>query len=126
MLPVFVLLVLGIVEFGRAMMVGQLLSNGARYGTQQAIEDGASNAGVAQDVRDFLSPSLKIPGCDIDVAIDVEAGPGNADPQNDLSRARPQDLVTVTVRVPFDRVSYLAGHFLSGTDLEGQCSLRRE
>jgi Flp pilus assembly protein TadG len=39
-LPVFMMVLLGIVEFGRAMMVSQLLANASREGARLAIVEG--------------------------------------------------------------------------------------
>lgn len=125
-LPVFMMIVLGIVEFGRAMMVGQLLTNGARHGARQAIVEGSSNTGVEQEVEDFLSATLNIPAADLNVQIEVEPAPGNPDPADSLTAAKPKDLVKITVTVPFDKVAYIAGNFLGGTTLRGHCAMRHE
>lgn len=125
-LPVFLLIVMGIVEFGRAMMVGQLLTNGARHGARRAVVEGSTNASVTQDVHDFLTGTLNVPSGDIAVQVEVEPGPGNPDPADSLSAAQPKDLVKITVTVSFDRVAYVAGNFLNGTTLTGHCAMRHE
>ncbi|MFV0445509.1 MAG: TadE/TadG family type IV pilus assembly protein [Planctomycetaceae bacterium] len=125
-LPVFLLIVLGIVEFGRAMMVGQLLTNGARHGARRAIIEGSTNTGVENEITDFLTTTLNVPASALTIVIDVEPGPSNPDPADNLAVAQPKDLVKVTVTVPFDQVAYIAGNFLGGTMLRGQCSMRHE
>jgi Flp pilus assembly protein TadG len=125
-LPVFLLIVLGIVEFGRAMMVGQLLTNGARHGARRAIVDGVSNTEVEQDIEDFLTQALNVPASALQVTIEVEPAAGNPDPNDVLAVARPKDLVKVHVAVPYDQVAYVSGKFLSGTNLQGQCAMRHE
>ena len=125
-LPVFLMIVLGIVEFGRAMMVGQLLTNGARHGARKAIIDGSTNASVEQDIKDFLTQTLNVPATDITVVIEAEPAPGNTDPNDILSATESKDLIKITVRVGFDDVSYIAGNFLQGTNLEGHCAMRHE
>jgi hypothetical protein len=45
-LPVFMMVVMGIIEFGRGMMVGQLVTNAARYGARLAAIDGSSYSSV--------------------------------------------------------------------------------
>ena len=42
-LPIFMLAVIGIIEFGRAVMVQQILVNAAREGARRAIIPGATN-----------------------------------------------------------------------------------
>ena len=125
-LPVFFMIVLGIVEFGRAMMVGQLLTNGARHGARKAIVDGSTNSDVEQDIKNFLTQTLNIAATDINVTIEAEPAPGNTDPNDVLSAAGSKDLIKITVRVGFDDVSYIAGNFLQGTNLEGHCAMRHE
>ena len=125
-LPVFMLIVLGIVEFGRAMMVGQLLTNGARHGARQGVIEGSTNTSVQQDIEDFLTGSLNVPATDITILIEVEPAPGNPDPADDLAAAQPKDLVRITVSVPFDKVAYVAGNFLNGTTLQANCVMRHE
>ncbi|MCA9071736.1 MAG: pilus assembly protein, partial [Planctomycetaceae bacterium] len=56
-LPIFVAVTLGIVEFGRAMMVGQLVTNAAREGARLGIIDGSTNAEVRTSIEQFLQQS---------------------------------------------------------------------
>jgi Flp pilus assembly protein TadG len=44
--PLFMLLVLGIVEFGRYMMVGQLLTNASREGARMAVSGNFTEAEI--------------------------------------------------------------------------------
>jgi Flp pilus assembly protein TadG len=125
-LPVFLMIVLGIVEFGRAIMVGQSLTSGARHGARQAIAAGSTNSSVERGIKEFLDTTLDVAPDDLDIRIEVEPGPGNPDPADRLAEARAKDLVRVTVTVPFDRVAYVAGNFLDGATLRGRCAMRRE
>lgn len=123
-LPVLVLIVLGIVEFARAMTVGQALTDSARRGVQKAVREGASNEQVRQEVQAYLNRSLKVSESDLDVAIEVRPAGEAGEVRHDLTDARPKDLVRVSVKVPFDQVAYVAGLFLGGTTLEGHCDMR--
>ncbi|MEZ6065468.1 MAG: TadE/TadG family type IV pilus assembly protein [Planctomycetaceae bacterium] len=125
-LPIFFLIVMGIVEFGRAMMVGQLLTNGARLGARRAIVEGATNSQVESEVTDFLTQTLNVAASDLTITIEITPAPGNPDPANNLSAAGTKDLVRLNVTVPFDKVAYAAGNFLTGTNLQGQCAMRKE
>lgn len=125
-LPVFMMVVMGIIEFGRGMMVGQLVTNAARYGARIAAVDGSSNASVTQDIENFLVEAVGIAPADATITITVTAAPGNPDPANDLTRAQPKDLVKVAVQVPYDKVGYVGGRWLNGTQLSGQCTMRHE
>lgn len=125
-LPIFVMIVLGIVEFGRAMMVGQMVTNAAREATRLAIVDGSSNTNVTTWVTTFLNESLGVNTSDVTVAITVDPAPGNEDPLDMIEDAQTRDLVTIQVEVPFDKVSYIPGDYLSGKKLKGRSAMRHE
>jgi len=125
-LPIFMLVVLGIVEFGRAMMVGQLLANGARHGARAAIVEGSTNAQVRTEIEDFLTGTLNVSAAALTITIEVERGPGNPDPADNLAVAQPKDLVKVTVTVPYTAIAYVSGRFLNATTLRGHCAMRHE
>lgn len=125
-MPIFVMVVLGIVEFGRAMMVGQMLTNSAREATRLAIVDGSSNASVRQSIRSFLNKSIGVSENDLIVTIDIEPASGNEDPHDMIEDAHLRDLVTIVVEVPFDKVSYIPGNYLNGKHLKARSSMRKE
>ncbi len=64
-LPVFVALMLGVIEFGRAIMVGQLVTNAAREGCRQAILDGSTNTAVSDFVKQFLADTANVATADV-------------------------------------------------------------
>lgn len=125
-LPVFFMVVLGIVEFGRAMMVGQLVTNAARYGARISAFDGATNTDVTTDVKALVASTVGVAANDVNVDIVVDPGPGNPDPADDLSVAQAKDVCKVTVRVRYDKVGYVAGRYLSAAELKGTCVMRHE
>ena len=126
-LPLFLLVVWGIVEFGRAMMVGQLATNAARYGARLAILDGSTNQQVIDEVREFLVDTVGgIQPNDVSVTIEVEAAPGNDEPGNQLSQSHTKDICKVTVSIPYRDVGYISGKFLDGANLRGMCAMRHE
>lgn len=125
-LPIFFGVVLGIVEFGRAMMVSQMVTNAAREATRLAIIDGSTNNDVETWVEDFLNDSINVAAADVSVTITVDPAPENDDPNDVLADAQARDLVTVNVSVPFDKVSYVPGSYLNGKNLSAQSSMRHE
>lgn len=125
-LPVFFMVVMGIVEFGRAMMVGQLVTNGARYGARIAAFDGSTNTDVSTSVKAFVANTVGVAASDVNVDIVVDPGPGNPDPADNLSASLAKDVCKVTVRVRFDKIGYLAGRYLSAAELKGTCVMRHE
>jgi len=125
-LPVFFMIILGIVEFGRAMMISQLVTNAARQGARLSILEGTTNSDVQTEINDFLSEAADVASTNITVTITITPAPGNPDPGNDLSFAQAQDLCKVRVQVPFNAVSYLPGKYLAGTSLSGFNAMRHE
>lgn len=125
-LPIFFMVVLGIVEFGRAMMVGQLVTNAARQGARLAIVEGSTNTTVQTAIEDFLLESVGVSATNVTVTITVTPAPGNPDPANDLAATGAKDLCKILVAVPYDQVSYIPGDYLGGKQLRGFSSMRHE
>jgi Flp pilus assembly protein TadG len=125
-LPIFFMVVLGIIEFGRGMMVGQLVNNAARQGARDAIIDGSTNATITQNVQTLLKDTVGVKASDVTVCVTVEAGTGNPNPANDLSKAMPKDLCRVQISVPYSKVGYIAGRFLQNTNIRSACAMRHE
>lgn len=125
-LPLFFAVVLGIIEFGRAMMVAQIVTNSAREATRLAIIDGATNSSVTTWVGDFLGDSINVDPNSVTVTINIVAAPGNTDPFNQIGNAQAKDIITINVEVPFDDVSYIPGSYLSGKNLSAKSAMRHE
>jgi Flp pilus assembly protein TadG len=112
--PLFFLLVLGIIEFGRMVMVQQILTNASREGARRAVLETATAPDVETVVADYLT-SASVPGATVTVAPGSLSGLGFGDP------------VTVTVSVPFNQVSWVsAPWFLGGKTLSAQSVMRAE
>ena len=62
--PVFFLLVIGMIEVGRAMMVQQVLINASRVGARQAVTAGATSSAVQTAVKDYAT-SVAVPSVDV-------------------------------------------------------------
>jgi Flp pilus assembly protein TadG len=112
--PVFFLLVLGMIEYGRMVMVQQVITNASREGARQAVLDGATTAEVTTIVNDYLT-SGSIAGATVTVT------------PNPPTDAEFGDPVTVTVSVPFSEVSWLPSPmYLGGKTLTATTVMRRE
>jgi Flp pilus assembly protein TadG len=125
-LPIFMMVTLGIVEFGRAMMVSQLITNAAREGARLGIITGSTNADVQASVESFLLQAANISASDLSLDITVTPDTGNPNPGNQVVYAHSRDLVSVSVSVPFDKVSYISGNYLKGKTLVGRSAMRHE
>jgi Flp pilus assembly protein TadG len=102
--PVFFLLVFGMIEYGRMVMVQQILTNASREGARYAvILDSNDTTAVQAKVTDYLQ-SASINGSPT-VTVDWPAG-GSGSNQP----------VTVSVSIPFGQVSWLPSPmFVSST-----------
>jgi Flp pilus assembly protein TadG len=111
--PVFFLLVVGFLEFGRALMVQQVLVNAARVGARQASTTGATLTEVQSAVEDYAA-GVAVPGVDVDVSPD----PGTA---------APGTTITVTTSVVFSEVSWMPSPWLLGdATLRSSSQMRKE
>lgn len=119
-LPVFITVILGIIEFGRAMMVANLITNAAREGARMAVVDGSSNAAVQSYISGFMQSAANVGAGDVTVIIKVNGGSA------DVSTAQPRDEISVKVSIPFTKVSYLTPSYLSSTTLQTTSYMRHE
>jgi len=112
--PLFFLLVLGMIEFGRMVMVQQVITNASREGARIGVLDGVSTEEVTDAVETFLRSGAVGSG-----VVTVTPDPP--------STAGYGEAVTVSVSVPFDQVSWLPSPmFLGGTTLTAETVMRRE
>jgi len=112
--PLFFLLVFGMIEFGRMVMVQQIITNASREGARMAVLDGSTTADVEATIQAYLGGST-VNGA----AVVVEP-----DPPSSATYGAP---VTVTVSVPFADVSWLpAPWFLAENTLTATTVMRRE
>jgi Flp pilus assembly protein TadG len=112
--PVFFLLILGMVEYGRMVMVQQVITNASREGARQAVLDGATTAEITNIVNAYLTNG-SITGATVTVA------------PNPPTDAEFGDPVTVTVSIPFSQVSWLPSPmYLGGKTLTASTVMRRE
>ncbi len=112
--PIFLLLVFGMIEYGRMVMVQQVLTNASREGARCAVLDGSTNLDVVSVVEQYLT-SGSIDGANVTVT-----------PTNPEDAAF-GDPVTVTVDIQFSQVSWLPSPmYLGGRTLSATTVMRRE
>ncbi len=113
--PIFFLLVFGMIEFGRMIMVQQIITNASREGARMAVLDGATTGDVDTTVVDYLQ------GAGIQSA-NVTVDP---DPPDSAGWGEP---VTVTVGIPFSQVTWLPTPMFVGRDMQlsSSTTMRRE
>lgn len=125
-LPVFFMVVLGIVEFGRAFMISQMLQNSAREACRKAVTGAYANSVITSDITTELQAGGVKPA-DVTVSILVTVEAGNPPVVgHDVAAATTRDLVSVTVSVPFSKVALIPGNYLGGKTLTGRSTMRHE
>ncbi|WP_068137030.1 TadE/TadG family type IV pilus assembly protein [Roseimaritima ulvae] len=112
--PVMLLLVLGLFEVGRVMMVKNAATHASREGARMAVTPSATSDAVVEQVRSVMA-SYSI-----------------ADPQvtvqpSQLGMADPGDMVTITVSVDAASVSWVGNAIdLPITQIVSSTTMRRE
>lgn len=123
--PVFLCILLGIIEFGRAMSVNQLLNSAARIGCRAAILDGSTNSSVTSLVTSHVNSTL---GCaTTSITVDVTVTDGDTGVAlADVSSAGTGDLIQLDVRVPFSAVSWSVQNVIGDKPIRGECAMQHE
>ncbi|MDA0657753.1 MAG: TadE/TadG family type IV pilus assembly protein [Planctomycetota bacterium] len=112
--PVFILLVFGMIEFGRMVMVQQMLTSATREGARMAVVEGAVAGTIETWVEDYLE------------SMTVHNGTATVTP-SPLDNAAVGDPVTVTASVTFGNVSWIpVPMYLGNRVLTATSVMRRE
>jgi Flp pilus assembly protein TadG len=117
--PIFFMIVLGIIEIGRACMVTELLTEAARRGCRAGVLEGTSSSAIKQAATDYLT-TVGISGDTAGVIVN-DAPVDTVDAQNMPAYTE----ITVLVTVPVSTVTWVPSWFLSG-NLSAQYTMRRE
>jgi Flp pilus assembly protein TadG len=124
--PLFFLMVFGMIEFGRAIMVQQVLTNATREGARYAVVDGSTSALAAETVTTYLRSAGIASGETIVV------GEASATNPPVITAKEPNligfnGLVGVKASVDYSDVTWLpAPWFLAGRTLSATTVMRRE
>jgi Flp pilus assembly protein TadG len=136
-LPILLMFVLGIIEYGRMLMIAQVSTNASREGARYAVQADATTASVDSYVRTYLT-SASVPA-DAVSGIAVEQQVASTDPKytpenhgwvavTSLAAVPQGTPVRVRVSITFGKVSWLPSSVLvpSGTLLNGTTVMRKE
>jgi Flp pilus assembly protein TadG len=99
--PFFLLLIFSMFEFGRLMMINQILTDAAREGARRAVLEGATVEGVQARVQSLMQD------CRLDNAT-VDVAPTN------LDELWVGDEVSVTVQVKYAEHSWISQVWAAG------------
>jgi Flp pilus assembly protein TadG len=117
--PVFFVMVLGLIEIGRACMVTDLLTEAARRACRAGVIEGTSSSAIQSAASNYLT-SVGVSSESVNVYVnDTPVGSTN------VSAMPAYTEITVVVTVPVSSVAWVPPWFLSGS-LSGQYTMRRE
>jgi Flp pilus assembly protein TadG len=127
--PIFFILVFGMIEYGRILMVEQVLTNASREGARVGVLDPPAGQNslplVTTAVSNYLT-AANITGATTTAYISADSGATWT--QADPSTAAYGQMVKVKVSVPFTKISWLP-HSFFGNDsktLQASTVMRRE
>ncbi len=103
-LPLLLLMIFGIIEFGRAIMVHQVLVNAAREATRRAVIPGATDAQVMARITNYMN-GAGISGYSVTLKIDgtVATLDGSS---SSITNAASKSAIGIGISVPHSQVSF--------------------
>jgi Flp pilus assembly protein TadG len=119
--PLLFTVVMGSIEFGRAMMALNLLSNAARNGARAGVIPGTTTQTTKTAATDMLT-NAGVTGSSVNASVAV-----NGDTSADASSATTGDSISVTVSVSAGDVTWMpVSWFLGNATLSQTAVMRRE
>jgi Flp pilus assembly protein TadG len=112
--PIFIMLVLGIIEFGRGVLVQQVITNATREGAREAALPESTVSSVKAKVVEFLADSS------------IDISPSSVSVNPNPAAVIDNEQIKVSVQVPFSQVSWIPGDFLGGATLKASTKMRSE
>ena len=117
-LPIFILMVFGIIEFGRAIMVHQILVNASREAARYAVVPNATQTVMNNKISQYMT-AADITGYTTGIQINGTVGT--------LASAASDDEIRVVISVPYSNVSWgIMGLIDSGRTFSVSTIMRKE
>jgi len=135
-LPVFLIFLFGLIEFGHAHMVSNVLRSACRSAARLGSTQGQTTASAENHVRQVLGAAIDANAVNVfvknaqslDDGGDVpETGQGFEDmPGIELGDAEPRQLFLIRARVDYNDIALVPMPFLKNLTIEGQAFMRHE
>ena len=135
-LPVYLLLLFGVIEFGHAQLVTNLLNSAVRNGARIGSTEGTSTANVTARVNQTVGavvPTSKITvyvkdasSFDSSLAPTVTDSAVEALPNLEVSSAEPRQLFLVRATVKYNDICLVPMPFLKNLTMDAQAFMRHE
>jgi hypothetical protein len=135
-LPVFILLVFAIFEFGHAQLINNLLSSACRNAARIGAVEGSTTAQVESRVEQTLGLAVPLGSVQIFVKDASSFDGGGSTPNSggalevlpdvELADTEPRTLFVVRAKVAYNDVAIVPMPFLAGVVLDAQAFMRHE
>ena len=119
--PLLISMLLGIIEFGRALAVGQLAAAAVRDATRYSTNDDVTSAQVIAVAQSHIAASTGIDADEVLVTVTVTKPDGST--SSSLSSAEANDLITVQAEIPFNSVGYITGQVMKDQNVVARCAM---
>jgi hypothetical protein len=117
--PVFFLLIFGMIEFGRMLMVRQALTNAAREGCRKAVLATTQDVSVVSStIRNYLQSAIPNSGNAGTCRVTISPA--------DLNGIESGTQITTSIEVNYSDVSWMPAMFLGNAVLKGKSAMGRE
>lgn len=121
---ILMMLLLGLIEFGRLMMVEQVLTNAARDGCRTGVMPGSAVSDIESEVNNYLDSS-GVPHAQVTITVYLNGTQQTAGGTTPIGVQG--DQIQVKVSVPFNNISWLAHPlFLGGKTLSVTALMSKE
>jgi hypothetical protein len=134
-MPVFMIFMWGLIEFGHAFMVSNLLTSAAKRAAREGVADDVTTAQVVAKANQILGSAISLD----DVTVMVKDASVFDDPEGDISSINyaslpdvelddmePRELFVVYIEVPYSNVSILPPKWVTGVTIRGMSAQRHE
>jgi len=135
-LPVFLMLLFAIIEFGHAQLVKNMLNNACRTAARVGSVEGTTSAEVTNFIHQKMSPVIASQNVNVfvnDAGVFDSQGSTPADgseiealPSMELSDTEPRQLFVVRATLNYNDIALVPMPFLKNLTLDSQAFMRHE
>lgn len=135
-LPIFLIFMLSLIEFGHALMVNNVLRSATRTGARMGATEGHSTADVEAMVKQVLDGAIDAELAEVmvknaDIYDQTPTPPQTPDdiealPDVEVADAEPRQMFLVRARVAYNDIALVPMAFMDGIVLQGQAFIRHE
>jgi hypothetical protein len=134
-MPVFLIFVWAMIEFGHAFMVVNLLNAAAKRASREGVADGVTTAQVVARVNEIVGSAISTDDLTVlvkngatfdDPEVDASGVDYDSLPDIELTDAEPRQLFIVYVDIPYSSVSIMPPKWVTGVTLRGLSAQRHE